>query len=110
MLFGEPVTTALILLFIAGSVENFWVSFASSSDGEPSQAIDIFHGTETPTSLSQRNGSSFLITGRINSMLMPTTADTSNDLMNNSMVMLQMMNNSSTTPSAATDPAASRAM
>ncbi len=110
MLFGKPVTTALILLFIAGSAENFWVSFASSSDGEPSQAIDIFNGTETPTSLSQRNGSSFLITGRINSMLMPTTADTSNDLMNNSMVMLQMMNNSSTAPSAATDPAASRAM
>ncbi|MDQ3887980.1 MAG: hypothetical protein M3251_01770 [Thermoproteota archaeon] len=59
---------------------------------------------------SQINGSSFMLTGRINSMLMPTTADTSNDLMNNSLVMPQMMNNMSTAPSAATDSAASRAM
>jgi hypothetical protein len=43
-------------------------------------------------------------------MLMPTTADTTNDLMNNSMVMPQTMNSSSTAPPAATDSAASRAM
>ncbi|MDQ3851703.1 MAG: hypothetical protein M3299_02595 [Thermoproteota archaeon] len=50
-----------------------------------------------------------ILSGRINSMLMPTMADTNNDAMNNSMVMPQMMNNSSTA-SAANDTAASRAM
>jgi hypothetical protein len=50
-----------------------------------------------------------VLSGRINSMLMPTMADTNNDIMNNSTVMPQMMNNSSTAP-AANDSAASRAM
>src|SRR5215207_7173548 len=50
-----------------------------------------------------------VLSGRINSMLMPTMADTNSDVMNNSMVMPQMMNNSSTAP-AANDSAASQAM
>ena len=51
-----------------------------------------------------------ILSGRINSMLMPTMADTNDDVMNNSTVMPQMMNNSSTAPAAANDSAASRAM
>src|SRR5918995_2615467 len=51
-----------------------------------------------------------ILSGRINSILMPTMADTNNDVMNNSTVMPQMMNNSSTAPAAANDSAASRAM
>ncbi|MDQ3976745.1 MAG: hypothetical protein M3264_09500 [Thermoproteota archaeon] len=50
-----------------------------------------------------------ILSGRINSMLMPTMTGTSNDAMNNSMVMPQMMDNSSTAP-ATNDSAASRAM
>jgi hypothetical protein len=50
-----------------------------------------------------------ILSGRINSMLMPTMTDTSNDDMNNFMVMPQMMNNSSTSP-VTNDSAASRAM
>ena len=42
-------------------------------------------------------------------MLMPTMADTNNDVMNNSTIMPQMMNNNSTAP-AANDSAASQAM
>src|ERR671919_2602618 len=115
MLLGKPVTMALIFLFIAGSTENFWVSAAASPSsgddgGEPSQAIDIFNETEAPTNSSQMNEASFLITGRINSMLMPTIIDTSNNVMNNSMAMPQMMNNSSSTAPAANDSAASQAM
>jgi hypothetical protein len=55
------------------------------------------------------DNTALILSGRINSMLMPTMADTNNDVMNNSMVMPQMMNNSSTAP-AANDSAASRAM
>jgi hypothetical protein len=51
-----------------------------------------------------------ILSGRINSMLMPTMADTNNDAMNNSMVMPQMMNNSSTASAANDTAAASRAM
>jgi hypothetical protein len=61
------------------------------------------------TNSSQINGSFFLLSGRINSMLMPTMAHTNNDVMNNSMIMPQMMNNDSTVP-AANDSAASQAM
>jgi hypothetical protein len=50
-----------------------------------------------------------ILSGRINSMLMPAMADTNNDAMNNSTVMPQMINNGSTAP-AANDSAASRAM
>jgi hypothetical protein len=67
------------------------------------------NGTEMATNSSQINGSFFLLTGRINSMLMPTMADTNNDVMNNSMIMPQMMNNNSRAP-AANDSAASQAM
>ena len=51
-----------------------------------------------------------ILSGRINSMLMPTMADTNDDVMNNSTIMPQMMNNSSSTAPAANDSAASRAM
>src|ERR671913_397319 len=50
-----------------------------------------------------------ILSGRINSMLMPTMAGTNNDVINNSMTMPQMMNNNSTAP-AANDSAASQAM
>ncbi len=70
-------------------------------------------GLQIPSFSQQENNedgdTTLILSGRINSMLMPTTADTGNDLMNNSMVMPQMMSNSSTSPSA-TDSAASRAM
>lgn len=70
-------------------------------------------GLQLPSFSQQENNedgdTTLILSGRINSMLMPTTADTGNDLMNNSMVMPQMMNTSSTSPPAA-DSAASRAM
>jgi hypothetical protein len=53
--------------------------------------------------------SALILSGRINSMLLPTMADTNNDVMNNSMIMPQMMNNDSTVP-AANNSAASQAM
>jgi hypothetical protein len=59
---------------------------------------------------SQINGSSFLITGRINSMLMPAMVDTNNDAMDNSMIMPQMMDNGSAVSTTANDSAASQAM
>ena len=65
--------------------------------------------TATPTNSSQINRSFFYISGRINSMLMPTMADTSNDVINNTTIMPQMMSNGSTAP-AANDSAASQAM
>ena len=50
-----------------------------------------------------------ILSGRINSMLMPTMAGTNNDVMNNSTIMPQMMSNGSTAP-AANDSAALQAM
>jgi hypothetical protein len=52
---------------------------------------------------------SLILSGRINSMLMPTMTDTNNDVMNNSRIMPQMMNNGSTA-SSANNSAASQAM
>jgi hypothetical protein len=70
-------------------------------------------GLNVPSFSQQENNedddSSLILSGRINTMLMPTMTDTSNDVMNNSTVMQQMMNNSSIA-SAANDSAASRAM
>jgi hypothetical protein len=89
-----------------GSAVNSCVSTAFS------QEIDISDddaSQEGDTNPSQINGSFFLLTGRINSMLMPTMADTNNDVMNNSTIMPQMINNGSTAP-AANDSAASQAM
>lgn len=54
-------------------------------------------------------GTTLILSGRINSMLMPTMADTNNDVMNNPTIMPQMMNNDITAP-AANDSAASQAM
>ena len=107
MLFGKPVTTALILLFMTGSALYSSVSTAFSQEIDMSDDV-ASQGSDTNP--SQINGSSFLITGRINSMLMPTMADTSNDVMDNSIVMPQMMNNSSTAPAANDTAAASKAM
>ena len=55
------------------------------------------------------NDTSLILSGRINSMLMPTMAETNNDKMNNFMIMPQMMNNGSTAPTA-NNSAASLAM
>jgi hypothetical protein len=107
MLLGNPVTIAFILLFMIGSAVNSCVSFFPTAF---SQEMDISDDvTEMATNSSQINGSFFMLTGRINSMLMPTMADTNNDVMNSSMIMPQMMNNNSTAP-AANDSAASQAM
>jgi hypothetical protein len=46
------------------------------------------------------NDTSLILSGRINSMLMPTMTDTNNDMMNNSMIMSQMMNNGNSAPTA----------
>src|SRR5215213_8181232 len=43
---------------------------------------------------------SLILSGRINSMLMPTMTDTNNDMMNNSMIMSQMMNDGNSAPTA----------
>ena len=104
MLFGKPVTTAFILLFIVGSAVNSCVSMVFS------QEIDMSDGSQgSNTNPSKINGSFFLLTGRINSMLMPEMADTNNDVMNNSMTIPQMMDNDSTV-SSANGSAASQAM
>lgn len=70
-------------------------------------------GLQLPSFSQQENNedgdTTLILSGRINSILMPTTADTGNVFLNNSMVMPQMMNTSSTSPPAA-DSAASRAM
>jgi hypothetical protein len=70
-------------------------------------------GPNVPSFSQEENNNdddtSLILSGRINSMLMPTMADTNNDVMNNSMFIPQMMDNNSTAP-AANDSAASRAM
>jgi hypothetical protein len=53
-------------------------------------------------------GGTMALSGRINSMLMPTIADTNNAAMNNSAIMPQIINNNSI--AAANDTASSRAM
>jgi hypothetical protein len=110
ILFGKPVTTAFILLFMIESAVNSCVSTAFSQEIDMSDdATASLSSQDSDTNPSQINGSFFLLTGRINSILMPIMTDTSNDVMNNSTVMPQMMNNSSTAP-AANDSVASRAM
>ena len=108
MLFGKPVTTAFILLFIVGSAVNSCVSRAFSQEIDMSNDATSSQGSDVNP--SQINGSSFLITGRINSMLMPTMADTNNEAMDNSMIMPQMMDNRSAVSTTANDSAASQAM
>jgi hypothetical protein len=70
-------------------------------------------GPNVPSFSQEENNNdddtSLILSGRINSMLMPTMADTNNDVMNNSMFIPQMMDNNSTAP-AANDSAASRAI
>jgi hypothetical protein len=112
MLLGKPVTIAFILLLMMGSAVNSSVSLFSFPFTKAfSQVMDIPDESPqgTDTSPSQINGSFFMLTGRINSMLMPTMADASNDVMNNTTIMPQMMSNGSTAP-AANDSAASQAM
>jgi hypothetical protein len=74
--------------------------------------LAFMSGPNVPSFSQEENNddyASLILFGRINSMLMPTMADTNNDVMNNSMFMPQMMDNNSTAP-AANDSAASRAM
>ena len=77
--------------------------------------LAFISGLNVPSFSQQENNeddddTSLILSGRINSMLMPTMVDTSNDVMDNSMVMPQMMNNNSTAPAANDTAAASRAM
>jgi hypothetical protein len=55
------------------------------------------------------NNDTLLLSGRINSMLMPTMADTNNAAMNNSVIMSQTINNNSSIATA-NDTAVSQAM
>ena len=59
--------------------------------------------------VSTNDDTTLILSGRINSMLMPTMAGMNNDVMDNSMSMTQMMSNDSITP-AANGSAASQAM
>jgi hypothetical protein len=109
MLFGKPVTTAFILLFMVGSAVNSCVSFTAFSQ-EIDMSNDAASSQVSDSNPFQINGSSFLITGRINSMLMPAMVDTNNEAMDNSMIMPQMMDNGSAVSTTANDSAASQAM
>ena len=90
----STVARRTLLLLLVGSLASTPSLYAPSFSQQENDGDD-----DTPLILS----------GRINSMLMPTMTDTSNDDMNNFMVMPQMMNNSSTSP-LTNDSAASRAM
>lgn len=115
MLPGKPVTIAFILLLMIGAAANSNVSFFTSFPFTKafSQEMNIPDANSSPqasdTNSSPINGSFFILTGRINSMLMPTMAGMNNDAMNSSMNMSQMMNNDNT-PSAVNDSVASQAM
>ena len=115
MLPGKPVTIAFILLLMIGAAANSNVSFFTSFPFTKvfSQEMDIPDADSSPqasgTNSSQINGSLFILTGRINSMLMPTMAGMNNDAMNSSMSMSQMKSNDNT-PSAVNDSVASQAM
>jgi hypothetical protein len=72
-------------------------------------------GLNTPSFSQEENNNddddndTIVLSGRINSMLMPTMADTNNAAMNNSAIMSQIINNNSSTATA-NDTAASQAM
>jgi hypothetical protein len=111
MLLGNPTTITFFLLFMIGSGMNSSVSLFLPFTKAFSQEMDILdeNSQGSSTSPSQINESSLMLSGRINSMLMPTMADTNNDVMSNSMFMPQIMNNGSTA-SSANNSAASQAM
>ena len=115
MLPGKPVTIAFILLFMIGAAANSNISFFTSFPFTKafSQEMNIPDANSSPqpgdTNSSQINGPFFVLSGRINSMLMPTMAGMNNDAMNSSMSMSQMMSNDNT-PSAVNDSVASQAM
>src|ERR671914_1742666 len=90
----STVARRTLLLLLVGSLASTPSLYAPSFSQQENDGDD-----DTPLILS----------GRINSMLMPTMTGAGNDAMNNSMVMPQMMDNSSTAP-ATNDSAASRAM
>jgi hypothetical protein len=98
-----------------GAAVNSNVSFFTSFPFTKafSQEMNIPDANSSPqasdTNSLPINGSFFILTGRINSMLMPTMAGMNNDAMNSSMNMSQMMNNDNT-PSAVNDSVASQAM
>jgi hypothetical protein len=69
-------------------------------------------GIKTPSFSQEENNDDYgiiIISGRINSMLMPAMGDTNNDVVNNTTIMPQMMNNDGTSPTA-NNSAASQAM
>jgi len=108
MLLDIRVIAAFISLFMIGFTMNSNVSFFFSPVF--SQELDgSINGTEMPANLSNINGSSFMLTGRISSMLMPTTAGVNDNIMSNSSGMSQMMSNDNTSPTA-NDSIASKAM
>jgi hypothetical protein len=90
-------------------VLNFCVSFFSFTKAF-SQEMDMSNtGTGIATNGSQINGSSFVLSGRIDSMLMPTITGMNDDAMNNSMVRSQMMSNDNTSATES-DSVVSQAM
>ena len=115
MLPGKPVTIAFILLLMIGAAANSNTSFFTSFPFTKafSQEMNIPDANSSPqasdTNSSQINRPFFILSGRINSMLMPTMAGMNNDAMNSSTSMSQMMSNDNT-PSAVNDSVASQAM
>ena len=117
MLPGKPVTIAFIGILMIGAAANSNVSFFTSFPFTKafSQEMDIPDANSSPqtsgTNSSQINGSFFILTGRINSMLMPTMAGMNNDAVNSSMSMsMSQMMSDDNTPSAVNDSVASQAM
>jgi hypothetical protein len=108
MLAGNSVIIAFISLFMIGSTINSNISFLFSPVF--SQELDMsINGSEMPANSSQINRSSFMLNGRISSMLMPTMAGMNDNVMSNSTSMSQMMSNDNTSP-ITNDSVASKAM
>jgi hypothetical protein len=83
-------TLSILLMALLASISNLNIpSFSQEENNDDDTAL--------------------ILSGRINSMLMPTTAGMNNDVMDNSTIMPQMMSNGSTAP-AANDSAALQAM
>src|SRR5918997_4015799 len=110
VVFCRPDTAILTFLLMIGFALNSCVSFFPLTSAF-SQEIDIPNDvTSMSTNSSQINRSFFYISGRINSMLMPTiTGMSGDDVMNNSTGMSQMMSNDNTSP-VESDSVASQAM
>ncbi len=92
---------------MTGFALNSGVSFTKAFSQEMDMSNDV---TGMSTNSSQINGSSFLISGRISSMLMPVMTGMNGDAMNNSTSMTQMMMSDDNTSPAETDSVTSQAM